>query len=253
MQPDTTQNSMDFDNFMAWVHYNRKPIAIGGTILVVVLAAFALYGWKKNQDELNANAAIFALPSLIGAGEQTENARAEDFEKIASAYPDTQSADRAEIIAAGLLFTNGKYAEAEKQFTKFSNENEGSPLQAEAALGIAASMEAQGKIPEATAKYQELINKYSGSNVVAPAKLTLARLLETQNKPDEALRLYDDLMRSNNPYDPWAAEARERREMLIQKHPDLAKKPASGALVPAANPIVVNPPAATATNKSSAK
>jgi predicted negative regulator of RcsB-dependent stress response len=254
MQPDSTNDSLDFDNLMSWLHYNRKPLAIGGTVVAVALIAFALYSWKKNQNEVDANSALFALPSLVGAGEKTTEVRADDFQKIANEYPSTRVAERAEIIAAGVLFTDGKYAEAEKQFAKFSSEHEGSPLQSEAALGVAASLEAQGKISEAVTKYQELIAKYSGDNVIPPAKLTLARLLETQNKSEEALKYYDDLMRSNNPYDPWAAEARERRELLLQKFPNLKNKPAVATPGVSANTPALNPAASPVpTNKASAK
>jgi predicted negative regulator of RcsB-dependent stress response len=226
-------------------------VAIGGVVIAVLLIGAALYTWKKNHDELEANAALFALPSLVGASAKTTEVRAEDFEKIAQEYPNTRVAARVELVAAGILFTDGKYSEAEKQFAKFLSEHEGSSLQSEAALGVAASLEAQGKISEAIPKYQEIISKYSGEHVVPPAKLTLARLLETQNKPEQALKHYDDLIRAPNPYDPWAAEARERRELLLQKFPDLKNTatPSTSMGAPALNLT----PSSTSTNKTSAK
>lgn len=254
MQSETTKESLDVDSFMAWLHFNRKPVAIGGAIVAVALIGFAIFNWKKNQNELDANAALFALPSLVGANSKTSELRAEDFQKIANEYPNTRVAERVELIATGVLFTDEKYAEAEKQFAKFLIEHENSPLRAEAALGVAASLEAQGKINEAATKYQEIITKYSGASVVPPAKLTLARLLETQNKSDEALKHYDDLMRSTNPYDPWAAEARERREQLLQKFPNLKSKPAMVApSAPVEAPVLKPITPATTTNQPPAK
>jgi len=249
MQPDSTKESLDFDNLMAWLHYNRKPVGFGAGIVAVLLIGFGLYNWNKNQNEAKANAELFAMPSFVGANSKKE-VRAENFQKIADEYPNTSVAERAELIAAGILFTEGKYAEAEKQFAKFLNEHEGSSLQAQAAVGVAASLEAQNKIGEAVAKYQELITKYSGENVVSPAKLTLARLLETQNKGEDALKLYDDLTRNPNPYDPWSAEARERREILFQKFPNLKNKPAMAAPTISPGTPVVTPSAPTvSTNK----
>lgn len=245
MQPESTKESLDIDSFIAWLHYNRKPVAIGGAIVVLVLVAFALYNWKKNQNEQNANSALFALPSLVGASGRSAEVRAEEFQKIASEYPNSRVASRAELIAAGVLFTDGKYAEAEKQFAKFLNEHETSPLRSQAAMGVAASLEAQNKVSEAVSKYQELITKYPGENVAQPAKLTLARLLETQNKPEESLKLYEELTRSNNPYDPWAAEARERHEQLLQKFPNLKNLPPAAANVSTSAPA---PEAAPTTN-----
>ena len=138
MQPESTQESFDFDNFMNWLYANRKPVAIGGAILAVALVGFALFNWKKTQSELDANAALFELPSLVGAHPETANVSAQDFQKIADQFPGTGAANRAEIIAAGLLFTEGKYAEAEKQFATIMGENQGGALQSEAALGVAA-------------------------------------------------------------------------------------------------------------------
>jgi predicted negative regulator of RcsB-dependent stress response len=249
MQSETTKESFDFDRFMVWLHANRKPVAIGAAVVAAVAVTFAIYTWKKNQNELDANAALFALPSLVGSSGRTAQVRAEDFQKVAQEYPETRTAARAELIAAGVSFTSGNYAEAEKQFTKILNERVESPFRAQAALGVAASLEAQGKTAEAVAKYQELITKYTGESIVPPAKLTLARLFETQNKPEEALKLYEELARSNNPDDPWSAEARERREQLFQRLPNLKMPP--GATIPSAPktaPAIIPDSSATKTN-----
>ena len=83
------------------------------------------------------------------------------------------------------------------------------------------ALEGQGNIDSAIAQYKSVISKYPGDSIVSPAKLTLARLYEEKAKADEALKLYDELGRSPSPYDPWAGEARERKEVLLTKHPEL--------------------------------
>ncbi len=232
MQPETKPESFDFDNFVTWLYENRMKVGIVAAVLAVVIAVVAIVSWKKAQNETDANAALFALPALIGPSGRTAEVRSESFQKIAGEFPDTSAGDRAALLAGGILFTDGKYAEAEKQFSKFLSENQESPLRAQAAVGVAASLEAQGKLNESVTKYQDILAKYSGENVVAPSKLTLARLLEGQNKPEEALKLYEDLTRSKNPYDPWSAEAGERREQLLQKFPNLKVNPPVAASVP---------------------
>ena len=246
MQSETRKEPLDIDSFMAWLHFNRKPVAIGAAVVAIVLVGFAFYKWKKNQNELNANAALFALPSLIGATGRASEVRADDFKKIAGEYSGTRAAERADLIAAGVLFTDGKYVEAQREFTRFLDEHAESPLRSQAAIGVAASLEAQNKTAEAVTRYQEIIAKYPGENITSPARLTLARLLESQNKPEDALKHYDDLARSQNPYDPWASEARERRELLFQKYPNLKMKPAVVApSVTLTNPILASPAAKT--------
>ena len=238
---------MDLDSFMAWLHVNRQRVLIAIGLLLAMILGVALYKWKKTNDEVRANAALFALPSLIGVTGRTDTPRAEDFQKVSSEYPSSKAAERAELLAAGIMFTDGKYLDAQRQFSKFLEKHEGSDLQSQAAIGVAASLEAQGKIPEAVAKYQELLVKYPAENIISPAKLTLARLMETQNKPGEALKLYDDLARSQNQYDPFAGEARERREQLLEKNPGLKSKPTA----PAASFTTTNLPFPTTTPATS--
>ena len=249
MQSESTTELWNFDSFVEWLYLNRVRVGIGLAVVVLVIAGVAFFNWKKNQNELEANAALFTLPSPIAPAGKTSQARSEDFQKLAAEYPDTQAAERAELIAAGISFTDGKYADSQREFSKFLEKHDGSSLQAQAAIGVAASLEAQGKINEAVTKYQELISKYSGENVIPPAKLTLARLLETQNKPADALKLYDDLARSNNPYDPWAGEAGERREQLLQKFPNLKPKPAvTSSSIPPASAILAPQSPSASTN-----
>lgn len=243
MQPETKADSFDFDNFITWLYENRVKVAVGLAVIGAVVVAIALFSWRKTQKEVDANAALFALPSLVGPTAKSPEARPENFQKIASEFPGTQAGERAQLLAAGLSFTDGKYSEAQAQFAKFLDEHGESKLRAQAAMGVAASLEAQGKIGEAITKYQELIAKYSGENVVAPAKLTLARLFETQNKPENALKLYEELMRSNNPYDPWSSEARERSTLLLQKFPKLKTKPPVATTTPSLiAPVSTNQP-----------
>jgi hypothetical protein len=54
-------------------------------------------------------------------------------------------------------------------------------------------------------------------NIVSPAKLTLARLYDEDNQAAAGLQLLCELARllNQNPYDPWAAEARERAQLLV--------------------------------------
>ncbi len=247
MQSESTAGSWDLNTFLEWLYVNRMRVGVTSVVVGLVFAATALFTWKKTQDEVKANAELFALPSLVGANAKSAPARVEDYQKIGRDFPDTRAAERADLLAAGILFTDGKYAESQKAFAKFLEHRELSPLQAQAAIGVAASLEAQGKTSEAITKYQELISKYPGQNIVPPAKLTLARLYEGQNKPEEALKLYADLTRTPNPYDPWSAEAGERRELLLQKFPNL--KPVAPVMpAPTAQLIAPTAPQATISN-----
>jgi predicted negative regulator of RcsB-dependent stress response len=223
---------MDFYNVANWFHKNQRRVVIGALVVFAIGAIIAIVVWHNNKVEADANDALMALPSTFG-GPNYPHPTAPALQNIAKEYPGTPAGEQAEILAANVLFTDGKYAEAQQAFEKFNTDHANSPLAAQANLGIAASMEGAGKANDAIGKYKEVITRYpSEPYIINPAKLTLARLLEVQNKPDEALRYYDDLMRNQNQYDPWAGEARERREFLLAKHPELNKPVATPSSTP---------------------
>lgn len=225
---------MDFYQIANWFHTNRKRLIIGAIVVFGIGAIIAIVIWHNDKTEADANAELMALPSVYGANPSYTHPTAYALDQIAKQYPGTPAGEHAEILAASVLFTDGKYADAEQAFKKFLSDHNNSSLAAQADIGIAASVEAQGKTSDAIAKYQDVIGHYPGdAYIVNPAKLTLARLFEQQNKPDQALKYYDELAKSPSQYDPWAGEARDRREQLLAKHPELNKPAVSMTQSPA--------------------
>lgn len=216
---------MDFYHIANWFQANRKRVTIIAVVVFVIGAIIAIMLWHNDQTESDANAELMALPSIYsGANAGFTHPTAGALDEIAKQYPGTPAGEHAEILAASVLFSDAKYSDAEQAFKKFLTDHPNSQLAAQADLGIAASIEAEGKTPDAISKYQDIISRYaSDAFIVNPAKLTLARLFEQQNKPDQALKYYDELAQNPNQYDPWAAEARERRSLLMAKHPELNK------------------------------
>ncbi len=211
---------------LAWLHANQKMLMIVAGAAAVIALIVGIFYWKQNEAESNANAQLLSVPLATLRGGRLAPAQAGPFLALAKQYPDTSAGEYAALLGAESLFTEGKYPEAYQEFSKFIGQYPESALLSQAKVGLAASLEGEGKISEAAQKYQEIISTYSAEdNIVSPVKLTLARLDEAQNKPEQALAYYKDLARINNPYDPWAGEARERGEMLLAKHPELRKAP----------------------------
>jgi predicted negative regulator of RcsB-dependent stress response len=207
---------------LAWLHANQKRLLIGVAAVAVIALVAGLVSWKKSADETDADAKLFAVPAPVGSQGRSGSVSPTSLLELAQNYPGTPAGEYASLLGAETLFLNGKYPEAQQEFSKFINENPESILIPQAKMGVAASLEAQNKTSEAIQKYQELVSGYaSEANISTPAKLTLARLLEEDNRPQQALAFYSELARIQNPYDPWAAEARERGELLLAKHPEL--------------------------------
>lgn len=228
---------MDFYNIANWFHKNQKRVIIAAVVLFGIGAIVAIVIWHGDKVESDANDTLMAMPSTFG-GPSYPHPTASALQNVAKEYPGTPAGEQAEILAASVLFTDGKYADAQAAFEKFTTDHPNSPLAAQASLGVAASLEGAGKATEAVNKYKDIISRYPADPYITnPAKLTLARLSEQQNKPDEALKYYDELARIQTQYDPWASEARERREVLLAKHPELNKP----AAVPTGAPSAVQP------------
>ncbi len=236
MESETSQSNR-FYGFLAWVELNKKRLIIAGIILALLALGFAIYQWRQNQREAAASQALVELPSPTGRNQNAAAPKADDFLKLASQYSSTRAGERAFLLGAGSLFTEGKYAEAQSKFEKFLREYRNSPWTGQAAFGIAACLDAQNKMDEAIAKYQETISRYASEATADQAKLSLARLYEAKNQPKLALTQYDELARGKMS-GTWSFTAREQREHLLKKHPEL---------------IATNaPPAMTATNLSGA-
>lgn len=242
MEAQTDSTTLDMYKWMQKMHENRKTVLI----IVGVVAAIGLVAgvitWKKSQDEANANAQLFTYVPMVG---NKAPVPAATLQKIAQDYPDTSAGEQAQLLAASTLFTEGKYADSQREFAKFSNDRPQSDLVAQAKVGEAASIEAQGQTADAITKYTDLLTHYAQMpNIVSPAKLTLGRLNEEQGKPEAALKYYDELAKSLNQYDPFAAEARERQVMLLARHPELNKPtpmataPTMSAAPAASGPLV---------------
>ncbi len=244
MEAETSQPSSveTYYRVIAWVHERRKPLLIGVGVVAAAGLIAGLMAWSKSQKAADADAKLFELPVGSSPTAAVLAPSPSAYLDIAKNYPNTSAAEYASLLGAERFFTDANYTEAERAFSQFVSDYPDSPLIAQAKMGVAACLEAEGKNSEALQKYQAIISAHSSElNVSEPAKLTMARLYEQENRPDQALSFYGDLARSQNPYDPWAAEARERGELLLAKHPELRKEqpqapqPGTAPMTPGAN------------------
>jgi tetratricopeptide (TPR) repeat protein len=253
MDVETTQSDLFF-KLMAWLHANRKRIFIGAIALAVIALVVALISWHKAVVEADANAQFFAIPGVVGIAGHAEPLAPIRLFDVAKDYPQTAAGEHGLLLGAEEVFMQAKYPEAQQDFAKFLAAYPDSSLVPEARLGVAASIEAQGNMKEAIQKYQELVNAFPNETHIAlPARLTLARLYEQENQPQLALGLYSQLAQSQNPYDPWAAEARERGQLLLAKHPELRKAEPAPTPTVTTTPFSLPQPAARSSNATPAK
>ena len=248
------QREADIYDFLAWLEVNKKKVAIVAVVLVVSGFAVATIRYFKQQKEESASAALLALKAVLVPPTNTPPPQASALLKVAQDYAGTSAAERARILAATAMFTEGRYPDAEKEFSQFVKDHPESPWIAEAVYGVATSQEAQNKTNEAQASYQNVATAYSNSSVADDAKLALARIYESQKKPDQALRIYNELLAPKpgaQPGEMQNAAASRKKEALLRLHPELSTNITARPL-PALLPTVNTNPSPAQTNAATA-
>ena len=235
---------------LAWLEVHKKHVAIGaGAFLVVILLAM-IFIQQAAQKEKSASESLSDVRVPFSSAVAPPPGTVEALSKVAGEHAGTKAAARALLIGAGILFAEAKspadYVEAQKRFTRVTQEYPESPWQPQAHLGIAAALAAQGKTAEAIAKYEEVNRRYASSPIIDEARLALARLYEV-SKPEDAFKLYEDLTKGN-PNSVLSMEANMRQDALLKAHPELAKlreplNPPVTPVPPAAQQIQITPSA----------
>ncbi len=205
----------------AWAEQNKKQLLTAGAILLVVGAIIGIYFWHDNYVTAQADAALDRV--VVPADGSALDPAA--LIGLANQYPSTTAAARALLLAAARQFDLGNFDQAQATFQRFLAEHHDYPLAGQAAIGLAACLEAQGKIPEAISRYQEILNHPSDPTLVQ-AQLALGRLYALQAKPDEAFRMDATVLQGaqNGNENSFTVEARVQLTDLLAKNPDFAAK-----------------------------
>jgi len=219
MSPETQQTSADIQ-LLAWYESNKQRVFLGLGALIVLVGIYFLMVELNREKEAAAAMALSTARSDSGPLPPGSD----KLLQIAQEHSGTFAGEQAAFLGATALFTEGKHAEAQARFESFLKDYSASPLASGAAYGIATALEAQGKFDEAASAYLRVTTQHAGTAVAAQSTLGQGRLLELQGKFAEALKVYQDMERSGA-VNVFVAEARQKRESLERRHPEL--KPAA--------------------------
>ena len=249
MESDVTQPAL-IDKLWVWGDAHKRQLIFGFVAVLVVGLAIAIWFAHQNQEQTNAN---YALSKLVSRSiSPTAPAPGADaLLKVGADYSATDAGQRAVLLAAADLFTDGKYDEARAQFQRFLQEHSDSPFLGEAALGVAATFDAQGRTQDAINAYRNVADHYSQNWNVAPqAKLALARLLESQGKLPDARQELMDAVRTYP--GESGAEANMRLRQLLTAHPELIPTnpaPTASSVLERPNRLAPSAPMVISTNR----
>jgi TolA-binding protein len=222
---ETTAADVVF-RLIPWFEANWKRFAYGAAAILIAVFVFSFYSYRQNQTEIAAGQALTQV--LVSS---SSSGLADACLKIAADYSGTLAGQRALLQGATVLFTTGKYADAQTQFQKFLTTYPDNFFTPQATLGLATSLDAQGKTDQAFSAYQKAAGQADDQSVSATAKLALARIDEAQGKFADAAKIYTDVARAY-PNTSTGMEAGRRAMELKTKSPAAAVAPAPAAVAP---------------------
>ena len=248
MESDLTESAL-FYKLWAWGDKNRKQLLYGVIAIVVLGIIAALWIAHTNQKQKDANSALAALTSQTIANPAAAPTT-DALLKVNSDYPNSEAGQRALLLAAGDLFTAGKYDAAMEHFQKFLKDYNSSPFAGQAALGLASCYDATGKTNDAISGYKGIVDRYPNQNVIAQAKLRLGVLLEAQGNYREARTALEEMARTFQGT-MIGSEAMARLQELNSAHPEAPVAAPTATALPS-TPTLTMPPAAVAPKVSAA-
>ncbi len=216
-----TQKTEALYDFLGWLETNKKQVAMVAGAAVLIVGIIATVMWFRGQEEFRASEALSAIYIPVVTSNTLAPDTLDKLQKVISDYSGTAAAARAELIRAGLLYTTGRYADAQAAFEKFVRDHPENQWVSEAYYGLAVCWDAQNKTNDAIAKYGDFVRRFPSDPKVDPARLHLATLFEAVGKPADAVKEYDQVVKAAVP-SPFQGEAQERLRRLLIKYPNLA-------------------------------
>ena len=199
------------DSLATWVRLNQKAVTIAAGALVAAAAGIVI--WQKSAETKIQNAERAFFQAQTAASTNPSTALAE-LEKVATRYSGTSAGDRAALLAAQSLLTQGKTAEALKKLEALSSGGGASRLGSTLQTLMAAAYENLNKPSDAAKAYLAAAAVSSGDAKVQ-RQADAARAFMAAGNGTEALRLWTELAKDQK--GPLAAEAHVRLGELAVK------------------------------------
>ncbi|MDZ7630545.1 MAG: tetratricopeptide repeat protein [Gemmatimonadaceae bacterium] len=199
------------DSLASWFKANQKIVsfALGG--MAVVAAGIII--WQKSAETKiqNAERAFFQAQTAVS---QNPTVAGAELEKVATRYAGTSAGDRASLLVAQTLMTQGKTAEALKKLEALSASGGASRLGATLQTLMAAAYEGLNKPSDAAKAYLAAAQTSVGDAKIQ-RQADAARAYMAAGNTTEALKLWTELAKDER--GPLAAEAHVRLGELAVK------------------------------------
>src|SRR6516225_7064601 len=107
------------DRLWVWFDTYRKPAAVVAAILAAAGLVIWFILWQQEQKQVDAGAALSQVAAGQLDGTSTRAQVPDAYLKVARNYPNSITGARALLLAAGGMFTEDKYQDAQSLFERF--------------------------------------------------------------------------------------------------------------------------------------
>ncbi|MDA3948083.1 MAG: tetratricopeptide repeat protein [Spirochaeta sp.] len=146
-----------------------------------------------------------------------DEAAVNEYDAIASAYPDTESGREALLEAGQILYTREEYAAARDRFRTYRNRFPRSESFDRALYWGGQSSAALGELERALLWWEPLVIEYPRSSYTPRALFRSAGIHAERNRTREALELYDRYVAAYPEASDAAAAERRRQELRLKQ------------------------------------
>lgn len=203
LQHDAFRDNVDIAVGYVALHRQQvvRWVAIALGIAILAGIGYAVYRYQQAQRDhaLQAALDIAAAPVMdkpdgFGISYTSESAKnaaeAKALSDVASHYSGSEQGDIAQYYLAGLQASEGKYADAERNFKAVANSSK--PVSSLAKVGLAELYAGEGRMDEAKTILERLVANPNALVSRGQATVLLAGVLKTHD-PKRARQLVDSL------------------------------------------------------------
>lgn len=235
--PVATAPSDGFTSFWGRAYERIAPYMTSGLVVIIGLVVLLFVGWgvsgylegrKERATEQLGRAMRIAEAELLTDKDKdvepsedtprfkTSKERIEAaigaVDQLAKEYGSTPAALRAKLVRAGLLYDQGRFADAEALYKEFLGAGpREQPLVLLAREGVGLCAEGRGDLAAALAAYQEMAKD---TVLRERAMWNQARIYAKQGNKQKALEIYKDMLGKAGPTNPMKDDIQNRIAQL---------------------------------------
>ena len=220
------------------IEANKNKI-IGGIIAIVaIVVIYSFVSWNRQQSQIAAGEAMTQVLLSLKPG-TTPQEVSQSYLAVAEDHSGTMAAQRALLQGATVLFTQGDYTNAQKNFQRYLDAHPDDSFSSYATLGVAKCYAAEGKINDAIGEYQQVIN-VGNAQAQAEARFALAQIYMQAGNYTDAIRLFQQVAQAEQ----YGALGTEAAEYAYELHFKVPQPAAAPSVAPAKTPAATATPAA---------